>query len=57
MFFFYGLIFQNQLITNSTRQNLPFITVMGVIAVIRLCDFGANNNQQYLTHRFKVPIA
>lgn len=57
MFFFYGLIFQNQLITNSTRQNLPFITVMGVIAVIRLCDFGANKNQQYLTHRFKVPIA
>lgn len=38
MFFFYGLVFQNHIVTNSTRQNLPFITVMGLIGVIRLCQ-------------------
>jgi hypothetical protein len=38
LFFFYGLILQNVIITNSTRQNLPFITVMGLIAVIRLYE-------------------
>jgi hypothetical protein len=57
MFFFYGLIFQNQIVTNSTRQNLPFITVMGVIAVIRLCDYGAIRSQQYSARKFEVPIA
>jgi hypothetical protein len=57
LFFFYGLILQNVIITNSTRQNLPFITVMGVIAVIRLCDYGAIKSQQYSARKYEVPIA
>jgi hypothetical protein len=39
MFFFLGLVFQNADLTNSTRQNLPFITAMGLIGLIQLCDF------------------
>ena len=38
LFFFLGLVFQNAVLTNSTRQNLPFIIVMGLIGVIQLCD-------------------
>ncbi len=57
MFFFFGLIFQNQFITNSTRQNLPFITVMGVIAVIRLCDYHAFKSRQYSPREFEVSVA
>ena len=45
LFFFYGLIFQNVIITNSTRQNLPFLTIMGLIAVIRLCESQGENVQ------------
>jgi hypothetical protein len=45
LFFFYGLIFQNVIITNSTRQNLPFLTIMGLIAVIRLCESQGENFQ------------
>jgi hypothetical protein len=56
MFFFYGLIFQNQVITNSTRQNLPFITVMGVIAVIRLCEYRAFKNQQYSAGKLEASV-
>jgi len=47
LFFFYGLILQNVIITNSTRQNLPFITVMGLIAVIRLCESQGEKVQLY----------
>ena len=57
MFFFYGLIFQNQIVTNSTRQNLPFITVMGVIAVIRICDYRAIKSQHYSLGKIEVPTA
>jgi hypothetical protein len=57
MFFFYGLIFQNQIVTNSTRQNLPFITVMGVIAVIRICDYRAIKSHHYWLVKNEVPIA
>jgi hypothetical protein len=45
LFFFYVLIFQNVIITNSTRQNLPFLTIMGLIAVIRLCESQGENVQ------------
>ena len=38
MFFFLGLVFQNAVSTNSTRQNLPFITVMGLIAFMQLSE-------------------
>jgi hypothetical protein len=55
LFFFYGLIFQNVIITNSTRQNLPFITVMGVIAVIRICDYRAIKSQPYSLGKIEVP--
>jgi hypothetical protein len=57
MFFFYGLIFQNQIVTNSTRQNMPFITVMGVIAVIRICDYRAIKSQPYSLRKIEVPTA
>lgn len=57
LFFFYGLILQNVIVTNSTRQNLPFLTVMGVIAVIRLCDYSVIKSQQYSARKFEVPIA
>jgi hypothetical protein len=57
LFFFLGLVFQNTVFTNSTRQNLPFITVMGVIAVIRLCDYRAIRSQRYSTRKFEIPIA
>jgi hypothetical protein len=57
LFFFYGLIFQNVIITNSTRQNLPFITVMGVIAVIRICDYRAIKSQHYSLGKIEVPTA
>ena len=39
MFFFLGLVFQNVILTNSTRQNLPFITIMGLIGIIQLSDY------------------
>jgi hypothetical protein len=57
MFFFYGLIFQNQIVTNSTRQNLPFITVMGVITVIRICDYRAIKNQHCSFGKIEVPTS
>jgi cytochrome c oxidase subunit IV len=57
LFFFYGLIFQNQIVTNSTRQNMPFITVMGVIAVIRICDYRAIKSQHYSLGKIEVPTA
>lgn len=56
MFFFYGLIFQNQIATNSTRQNLPFITVMGVITVIRLCEYRIFRSRNYSAQFVEVPI-
>lgn len=55
MFFFYGLIFQNHIVTNSTRQNLPFITVMGVIAVIRICDTSRIKQQRQMSRTFEIP--
>jgi hypothetical protein len=39
MFFFLGLVFQNTVLTNSTRQNLPFITAMGLIGLIQVIDY------------------
>ena len=53
MFFFYGLIFQNYIATNSTRQNLPFITVMGLIAVIRICDYSGIKSQRHLFRKIE----
>ena len=38
LFFFYGLILQNVVSTNSTRQNIPFISLMGVAAVVYLTE-------------------
>jgi hypothetical protein len=57
MFFFYGLIFQNQIVTNSTRQNLPFITVMGVIVVIRIFHDRVIRTQKYPLVKIAVPTA
>lgn len=48
LFFFYGLILQNVIVTNSTRQNLPFITVMGLVAVIRMKS-SANRHNQFVS--------
>ena len=39
MFFFLGLVFQNVVLTNSTRQNLPFITTMGLIGIVQLSNY------------------
>lgn len=55
MFFFYGLIFQNQIVTNSTRQNLPFITVMGVISVIRIYNYRSRKYQNNLPIKINAP--
>jgi hypothetical protein len=55
LFFFYGLILQNVIITNSTRQNLPFITVMGLIAVIRLCESQGEKVQLYSPATVRTP--
>jgi hypothetical protein len=55
LFFFYGLILQNVIITNSTRQNLPFITVMGLIAVIRLCESQSEKVQLYSPATVRTP--
>jgi hypothetical protein len=57
MFFFYGLIFQNQIVTNSTRQNLPFITVMGVIVVIRIFHDRVIRTQKCPLGKIAVPTA
>ena len=57
MLFFLGLVFQNAISTNSTRQNLPFITVMGVIAVIRICDYRAIKSRHYSLGKIEVPTA
>ena len=54
MFFFYGLIFQNHIVTNSTRQNLPFITVMGVISVIRLFNYQIMKSNHNLLSKIEV---
>ena len=53
VFFFLGLVLQNPVLTNSTRQNLPFITVMGVITVIRICHDRAIRSQQYPVGKIK----
>ena len=39
LFFFLGLVFQNVVLTNSTRQNLPFITTMGLIGIVKLSNY------------------
>lgn len=57
LFFFLGLVLQNPVLTNSTRQNLPFITVMGVIAVIQICDYRAIKSQHYSLGKIEVPTA
>jgi hypothetical protein len=46
LFFFLGLVFQNAVLTNSTRQNLPFITVMGLIGMFQLCDYRKSRSIQ-----------
>jgi hypothetical protein len=55
MFFFLGLVFQNTVSTNSTRQNLPFITVMGVIVVIQVLHECASRRQQYSLEKIGIP--
>jgi hypothetical protein len=57
MFFFLGLVFQNTVSTNSTRQNLPFITVMGVIVVIRIFHDRVIRTQKYSLEKIEVPTA
>jgi hypothetical protein len=57
MFFFLGLVFQNTVSTNSTRQNLPFITVMGVIVVIRIFHDRVIRTHKYSLGKIEVPTA
>jgi|LakMenE01Jun11ns_1017448.scaffolds.fasta_scaffold9851688_2 hypothetical protein len=57
MFFFLGLVFQNTVSTNSTRQNLPFITLMGVIVVIQVLHECATRRQQHSVEKIGIPRA